>query len=464
MNFREKECQECGNLFTPTCGTQVYCRSAHTTYCEFCHNPFTYKCSPNEKPKYCSKECRIQGVKANNLAKYGVENVSKLPEVRKAISEIRRNPTAIRPKAKVVTMKKCKVCGKEFKANGTQVYCNNVHTKTCIVCNELFVFNPRHPHDTCSPKCARKNNMSQATKKCAICGKEFTPNNNTSLYCSDPHYRPCPVCGKLVRYYSLNETVVCCSPECTKIKRRQTCYNRYGESVPSKSAEVRAKLQKASYLSQSKRQATCLERFGVDNPAKAVNIQNKISKTVASSECQSKITNTCLARYGVRHSSQLAEIHKKSSASRSIITASDGQKVDSSYEALFYNFLLFNNIPFEYQSKEISYLYDNRMHKTFIDFTVGDFHFECKGSHLLEGCFDHVGVPIATKLNVYKENNVILITDSLGRDLLKNNNYPIGIDIALFGDPHAVKLWDRLLLSIENNISFIDEDTIVKSL
>lgn len=464
MKFKDKECQECGKLFTPKCGTQVYCTNEHITYCEFCHNPFTYKCSPKEKPKYCSKECRSAGTKANNLRKYGVENVSKIPEVRKAISEIKRNPTAIRPKAKVVTMKKCKICGNEFKANGTQVYCTSIHTKTCAVCKTYFVFNPRHPNDTCSRKCARKQNMNQITKICAICGKEFTPNNNTSLYCSEPHYRECPVCGKLVRYYSLNDPVICCSSECTKKKREQTCYEKYGESVPSKSNEVKAKLREASYLSESKRQATCLERFGVSNPAKSVQVKTKISKTVSSSDCQSRITNTCLTRYGVRHSSQVAEIHQKSSATRSIITAADGQKVDSSYEGLFYNFLLYNKIPFSYQSKEISYLYKDKLHKTFIDFTVDGIHFECKGSHLLEGCFGHVGVPIATKLSVYKENGVILITDNLGKFLFEENSYPIGVDIALFDDPHSPNLWKRLLVSIQNGVPFIDEFTIVKSL
>lgn len=45
--------------------------------------------------------------------------------------------------------------------------------------------------------------MSASLKKCKECGKLFTPKGREN-YCSEDHYRPCPVCGKpvIVKYFS----------------------------------------------------------------------------------------------------------------------------------------------------------------------------------------------------------------------------------------------------------------------
>lgn len=80
-------CKECGKEFVPRSGTQLYCPGPHFTYCKECGKIIEYTCSPKEKPKYCSKDCRELGRKKSNLSKYGVENVSQIDEVRKKISE-----------------------------------------------------------------------------------------------------------------------------------------------------------------------------------------------------------------------------------------------------------------------------------------------------------------------------------------------------------------------------------------
>lgn len=88
LNFKSnRRCQECGKEFTPKSGTQRYCSGPHYTECIICGKRIEYSCSPKEKPKYCSKDCRELGRKKSNLSKYGVENVSQLDEVRKKISE-----------------------------------------------------------------------------------------------------------------------------------------------------------------------------------------------------------------------------------------------------------------------------------------------------------------------------------------------------------------------------------------
>ena len=50
---------------------------------------------------------------------------------------------------------------------------------------------------------------------CKICGKEFERVGN-GVYCSGPHYRPCPNCGKDVAYHVPSEQIRCCSAECVK--------------------------------------------------------------------------------------------------------------------------------------------------------------------------------------------------------------------------------------------------------
>lgn len=85
--MKSKECKECGRIFIPRCGTQRYCDGPHQTECKYCGRIFDYTCSPNEKPKYCSQDCINEGKKLTVRAKYGVDNVSELAEVREKISK-----------------------------------------------------------------------------------------------------------------------------------------------------------------------------------------------------------------------------------------------------------------------------------------------------------------------------------------------------------------------------------------
>lgn len=51
-------------------------------------------------------------------------------------------------------------------------------------------------------------------KKCKECGKLFMPTSNKQKYCSEDHYRPCPVCGKLIFAKYLSDPARCCSGTC----------------------------------------------------------------------------------------------------------------------------------------------------------------------------------------------------------------------------------------------------------
>lgn len=54
--------------------------------------------------------------------------------------------------------------------------------------------------------------MSENFKKCKECGKLFAPKGR-ELYCSDIHYRPCPVCGTPVKVKYFSDPPRKC-PEC----------------------------------------------------------------------------------------------------------------------------------------------------------------------------------------------------------------------------------------------------------
>lgn len=128
----------------------------------------------------------------------------------------------------------------------------------------------------------------------------------------------------------------------------------------------------------------------------------------------------------------------------------DGNKFDSKYEVLVYEFCKRNNIPIECQIP-VEYQYNNETHITFIDFRIDGILFEVKGGHLLHGIYDYaMPVPIEEKLKVYKEHNIILITDKSGSDIIppkesagsngllyrhKCPNPLIGVDIDLFDNP-----------------------------
>ena len=54
-------------------------------------------------------------------------------------------------------------------------------------------------------------------KKCKECGSLFMPTSNKQKYCSAKHYRPCPVCGKMIFAKYLSDPARCCSGKCKAV-------------------------------------------------------------------------------------------------------------------------------------------------------------------------------------------------------------------------------------------------------
>lgn len=98
-------CPYCKKEFVKETPTQKYCKSGHTTNCEYCGKEIPFTCSPAERPRYCSKECREASKKQHLMQKYGVDNVSKLDKVKKKISQA-NSSEAVKDKRKTTCLQK----------------------------------------------------------------------------------------------------------------------------------------------------------------------------------------------------------------------------------------------------------------------------------------------------------------------------------------------------------------------
>lgn len=427
-----KSCLICGKPFVKQ-RRAVYCGRKHFTTCLNCGKSIelTSKHYYGVAPKTCCRTCAdslgVQTYKANSLEKYGVTNPMLVPElVDKMISK--RNPDFDLSLKIEKQLRICVICGKEFE------------------------FDYHSPKKCCSSECSvklREHTIQAKVAICKLCGKEFTPLNNSSVYCAGPHYRECEVCGNQFTLKSPVSKATVCSDRCRQIKREQTNVQKYGTRVVSQNSTVKVKLSEAYYAKSDQRVATCVQRYGTDNPTKSAEVRNKISTTVSSVDCQNRITTTCVEKYGVPHSSAVPEIHQKSWNTRKGIRATDGTPLDSSWEKLVYDFWASLGLTVE-RNVPIQFEYNGKQHTTFIDFRVDGLLFEVKGKPYLDGVYDYKqAVPIDRKLEVYKDNHVILITsdhskgmfghkDSTESNGLKHldicPNPLIGVDIVLFDE------------------------------
>lgn len=241
----------------------------------------------------------------------------------------------------------CCVCGKEFRAKKESMICPECKEApaTCVICGKEF--KRVHPYNqkTCSPKCRgiyRKESgiakeggakMKQTKmerygtldpadiakakkggeldpKECPLCHKMFIPNTPRQIYCTDTHYVPCPVCGKMTELKDVSTGPQACSEECRMQRIYATNIERYGnkDAVNSEYAKKLARktsLEKygVEYYRQSEEakqhyKDVIKERYGVESPLQHPQFKEK-----------SKQTN--LKKYGVEYASQNPEIKKK---------------------------------------------------------------------------------------------------------------------------------------------------------
>lgn len=106
--------------------------------------------------------------------------------------------------------------------------------------------------------------------------------------------------------------------------------------------------------------------------------------------------------------------------------ANDGRRLDSSYEKHLYNYFLNLGIKLE-RNIPIDYIIGDYNKVTLIDFKFNNLLLECKGYHLLKGVFKNSGISMNIKLKIYKENNVVLVTDEAGLNYCTENNIQLTI-------------------------------------
>lgn len=394
-------------------------------------------------------------------------------------------------------VKICQRCGIEYHPTSTrQQCCNKPIQIPCAICGKPMdrICTLAAQKETCSKECNNElikrrqaESAHKLTKKCKFCGKEFIPNSYMNQYCNYPHYINCEVCGKQFEIDPSTNYPKTCSNACRYIAASQnkdieamkanlkaTMLERYGVENAMDIPEARAKIQETmkeryggAYTStaeyKERVRQTCLAKYGIGHWLQSEEIKNKRKQTIKekygvdnvfkSEEIKKKSRQSVLSKYGVEYISQSPEIHRKQSLNRKNNVAIDGKIFDSSYECRFYDFLLRLGYQDTIQTQvPISFEYEGKSHVLLIDFKVGNLLFEVKGAHLLDGVFDHKQIiPIDVKLDIYRKNHVIIITDKtdkvdsiFGRPESKLSNglryldkcpYPlIGIDIDLFSD------------------------------
>ena len=232
----------------------------------------------------------------------------------------------------------CQICGKTFSATRKTAFCSNCRITKCIICGKDFVRTTKNPNQvTCSHKCAgiyrKQSGISQQvvdkakktlsarygttnagvfktkSKICEYCGKEFVPTSNRQKWCSDPHYGPCPVCGKSTLIRDMHIGPQCCSMECRSVQIEKTSLERYGAKNVFASDYGKAKIKetvKRVYggeeqfhkLQHIKQKATMLNRYGVESPLQSDMIKNKL-------------VQTNMTRYGVPYVMQNSDIQAR---------------------------------------------------------------------------------------------------------------------------------------------------------
>ena len=412
-----KTCALCGKPFIKN-RKAIYCKRLHYTTCVNCGNHIDLTDNyfrAGFAPKTCCKTCAdtvgAQTMKDNCMEKYGVTNPMHVQEYADR-AFTRANPHLDLSMRKAEETRTCKICGKEFTVYRTD------------------------PKQCCSESCAtklREQNTKIRTVKCKLCGKEFITKSGKACICANTHYRNCVICGNSFLLKSSDSLTVTCSEVCRMELTRQTNLARYGVEVGSQSAQAKEKLSAAYYLSESARQQTCLVRYGTSNPTLSDTVRQKISESVSAESCQQKIADTCLSKYGVRHSSQSSEIHRKQWHNRKNIRGCDGTPLDSTWERIVYDFwkslglTVERNIPIEFD-------YQGKKHTTFVDFRIDGVLYEVKGNHFLTGGVnENSNFPMSVKLDVYRENNVVIIARDSSQDLFEDGTLT-GIDLALFED------------------------------
>lgn len=255
-------------------------------------------------------------------------------------------------------IKICEECGKQFETSRKSArWCNGIHIRKCSICGKEFTLTHQQLIDNkrcCSRKCSNElskqltsEKLSKQVRYCQECGKPFVPTNNNQKYCTDDHYRPCPICGDLVKVANVGDlkSGICrtCSDECARklisLKnsgrrsevRKSICVVcgqefelHWPYTQKTCSSKCRGIYRKNSGISSQVYESakkTNLIRYGHENPGQVDEFIEKRAQSceekygvrhpMQSDELLEKRHQTYLKRYGVDHASQSEKVKQK---------------------------------------------------------------------------------------------------------------------------------------------------------
>ncbi len=374
-------------------------------------------------------------------------------------------------------LKVCDACGKSFLPTGRNAwrmrYCQRKHYIKCKVCGSIADIAPNICiPNTCGKKC---NGIFKARQMQATMVKRYGVSNPSQVSEFKEKAKASNAEHQKETMQKIRATMVerygaAIPRQVPELREKidKTMVDRYGVVNPSHSLEIRDKISQrnSSEEVQAKYKATSLANHGTEYPAQNPdspnawkNIKDKFETTMLDRygvttpfvvpECKEKAKQTCLEKYGYEYASQSPEVHTKQWHNRKNLKALDGTPLDSTYEVIVYDFWkalgldVKRNVPIKFE-------FEGKTHTTFIDFEVDGLLFEVKGRPYLEGVYDYKQtVPISKKLEVYRDNHIIVIADDTmmylfgHKDSTESNGLKhldicprplIGVDLKLFTD------------------------------
>ena len=215
-------------------------------------------------------------------------------------------------------------------------------------------------------------------------------------------------------------------------KQRATFLERYNVENPSQLEEVKLKKQETcqinfgvawpgqSNLVQEKSKATCMQHFGVEYSLQAPSVREKCRQTNLNNfgvenpaqcrQVKEKMKNTCIEKYGTANIAEIPGVKQKKEQTclarygvnsymktdtfrqRSLEATNSRpnrykvgtEHFDSFPELCFYLYHKHNNDNIKRNKAGLPYIFENKTHYYFPDFSINDILYEIKGAHFIK--------------------------------------------------------------------------------
>lgn len=219
----------------------------------------------------CSYSDKGNKAKKTMLAKYGVENISQLDEIKNKKKEttLKNYGVEHNSQSDIIKNKKIHTCmsnlGVQYPQQSQEI--RNKSKKTCLI--NYGVVHPSQSEEI--KELVKKTNLKKYGFEFASQSEEFK--NRVKTTCLHNYG---------VQYPQQSQEI--------RNKSKQTCVNNYGVEYPSQSQEIKEKMKKTNKIKygvnhysqtnefKEKCKQTCLKKYGVENPHQNEEIMEKSSK------------------------------------------------------------------------------------------------------------------------------------------------------------------------------------------